>query len=52
MIKYFPDGECWVFVTNTSTWRGPAFSRITANLFGELRRSWGDKFPKQDLFRE
>ena len=52
MIKYFPDGECWLFVTNTSTWRGPAFSRITANLFGELRRSWGDKFPKQDLFRE
>ena len=52
MIKYFPDGECWVFVTNTSTWRGPAFSRITANLFGELRRGWGDKFPKQDLFHK
>ena len=52
MIKYFPDGECWLFVTNTSTWRGPAFSRITANLFGELRRNWGDKFPKQDLFHK
>ena len=52
MIKYFPDGECWLFVTNTSTWRGPAFSRITANLFGELRRSWGDKLPRQDLFHE
>ena len=52
MIKYFPDGECWLFVTNTSTWRGPAFSRITANLFGELRRGWGDKFPKQDLFHK
>ena len=52
MIKYFPDGECWLFVTNTSTWRGPAFSRITANLFGELRRGWGDKFPRQDLFHK
>lgn len=52
MIKYFPDGECWLFVTNTSTWRGPAFSRITANLFGELRRGWGDKLPKQDLFHK
>lgn len=52
MIKYFPDGECWLFVTNTSTWRGPAFSRITANLFSELRRGWGDKIPRQDLFRE
>ena len=52
MIKYFPDGECWLFVTNTSTWRGPAFSRITANLFSELRRGWGDKFPKQDLFHK
>ncbi|MBR1406386.1 MAG: beta-lactamase family protein [Bacteroidales bacterium] len=52
LIKYFPDGECWIFVTNTSTWKGPSFSRITATLFSELRRGWGDKFPKQDLFHE
>ena len=52
LIKYFPDGECWIFVTNTSTWKGPSFSRITASLFSELRRGWGDKFPKQDLFHE
>ena len=50
MIKYFPDGECWIFVTNTSTWKGSSFSRITATLFSELRRGWSDKFPKQDLF--
>ena len=52
LIKYFPDGECWVFLTNTSTWKGPSFSRITATLFSDLRRGWGDKFPKQDLFHE
>ncbi len=50
MIQYFPDGECWIFVTNTSTWKGSSFSRITATLFSELRRGWSDKFPKQDLF--
>ncbi|MBQ8021135.1 MAG: beta-lactamase family protein [Bacteroidales bacterium] len=50
MIKYFPDGECWIFVTNTSTWKGSSFSRITATLFSELRRGWSDRFPKQDLF--
>lgn len=52
MIKYFPDGECWVFVTNSSNWRGSAFSRITASLFSELRREYSDKFPKQDLFHK
>ena len=50
LIKYFPDGECWVFITNTGTWKGPRFSRITSGLFRDLREVWSDKLPRRDLF--
>lgn len=50
LIKYFPDGECWIFMSNTSTWRGPGLARYTAALFDELRRGYSDKFPARDLF--
>ena len=52
MIKYFPDGECWIMVSNTSNWKGSSLARLTATLFSELRRGWSDKFPKQDLFHK
>ena len=51
LIWYFPDGECWVFLTNTSTWKGPGFARYTKTLFRELRRDHGSKIPSRDLFR-
>ena len=50
LIKYFPDGECWIMVTNTSTWIGPRFSKQMAAKFSEWRRSWSAKLPKQNLF--
>lgn len=50
LIKYFPDGECWIFVTNTSTWKGPALARKTAALFSELRRNYSSEFPERNLF--
>lgn len=50
LIKYFPDGECWIFVSNTSTWKGPGLARKTAALISELRRLYGDKIPPRDLF--
>lgn len=50
LIKYFPDGECWIFVTNTSTWKGPALARKTAALFSELRRNYSSLFPERNLF--
>ena len=51
LVWYFPDGECWVFLTNTSTWKGPGFARYTKTLFRELRRDHGSKIPSRDLFR-
>ncbi|MBQ2090516.1 MAG: serine hydrolase, partial [Bacteroidales bacterium] len=52
LIKYFPDGECWIFLSNTSTWKGPSLARYTANLMNELRQKYGKILPKQDLFHE
>lgn len=51
LIKYFPDGECWIFLTNTSTWKGPGLARYTSAMFSECRREWGGCFKKQNLFR-
>ena len=50
LIHYFPDGECWILVTNTSTWKGPGLPRYTLDLFRNCRKLYGDKLPKQDLF--
>ncbi len=50
LIKYYPDGECWVMVTNTSTWKGPAFTRFTADLFSELRSRYSPLLPARDFF--
>ena len=52
LIKYFPDGECWIFLSNTSTWKGPSLARYTANLMNELRQKYSKILPKQDLFHE
>ena len=52
LIKYYPDGECWIMVTNTSTWKGPRFSQYTSELFSKLRSRYSAKLPKQDLFEK
>ena len=50
LIHYFPDGECWILVTNTSTWKGPGLPRYTLELFRNCRDRYGEKLPKQNLF--
>lgn len=50
LVKYFTDGECWIMITNTSTWRGPGQARYTDALFKECRELYGDRLPKRDLF--
>lgn len=52
LIKYFPDGECWIMVTNTSSWRGSSFSRTISGFFSEMRRSFSSSFPERDFFYE
>ena len=51
LIKVYPDGEIWVFITNTSTWRGSRFTRNSSALFRNLRSRFGTQLPRRDLFR-
>ena len=50
LIKYFPDGECWIFISNTSTYKGPGLARHTAELFDRLRTKYSSKFPPRNMF--
>ncbi len=51
LVKTFPDGECWVFIANTSTWRGSRFAKNIAALFENLRSRFSSDLPVRDLFR-
>lgn len=50
LVKYFPDGECWIMITNTSTWKGPRQANYTDELFRICRQLYSSKLPKQNLF--
>ncbi len=50
LVIHYPDGECWVFITNTSTWKGHAFSHDTMALFERLRKKFGPAMPRRNLF--
>ncbi len=50
LVRQFPDGECWVMITNTSTYRGPSQSRYTEALFKQCREEYSDRLPKRNLF--
>lgn len=50
LVRYFPDGECWIFITNTSTYRGPTQARYTEALFKQCRELYSSKLPERNLF--
>lgn len=52
LVKQFPDGETWVLITNTSTWKGPSFSRYTTELFKKSREKYSSLLPSRDFFYE
>ena len=51
LVKVFPDGETWILITNTSTWKGSRFSRDTGALCKNLRMRFSKQLPERDLFR-
>ncbi len=51
LIKYYPDRECWIMISNTGTYRGPYFSKYTSSLFRRMRAKYSPVLPKRDLFR-
>lgn len=49
LIKYSPNGYSWVFITNTSSWKGARFPNYIDALFrGALQKV--PKWPERDLF--
>ncbi len=52
LVKYFPDGECWIMITNSSTWKGPRQANYTNTLFKNCRKEFSSLLPKRNLFEE
>lgn len=50
LVMRYPNGECLILLTNTSTWKGHGFSRDTKQMFERLRKEFGPKMPKVNLF--
>lgn len=50
LVKLFPDGECWIFISNTSTWKGPRQAKYTDALFKQCRELYSDKLPAKNMF--
>lgn len=50
LIRHYPNGECWILVTNTSTYKGPRFTKNTDALFDECRKLYSSRLPKVNLF--
>ncbi|MCF0167534.1 MAG: beta-lactamase family protein, partial [Bacteroidales bacterium] len=50
LAKLYPDGECWVFISNTDAWMGPKESSSISALLDSLKGKYSDKLPAQDLF--
>lgn len=50
LIEHFPNGECWVIITNSGVWTGHNFSREMTKLVSNLRARYGDMLPRRDLW--
>lgn len=51
LVKRFADGQCWIMVTNTGSWRGPHFSQEINRFFERARARFGRQLPRRNLFR-
>lgn len=51
LIERFPNGECWVLITNSGVWTGHNFSRSMTQLVSDLRGRYGTMFPQRDLWQ-
>lgn len=52
IIKYFPDGECWIFISNTSTYLGSKFTGFTSSLLKRTKAAFSGQLPSRDMFYE
>lgn len=50
LIERFPNGECWVMITNSGVWTGHNFSREMTRLISNLRPRYSASMPHRDLW--
>ena len=50
LIERFPDGECWVLITNSGVWTGHHFSREMSRLVDRLRERYSSLMPRRSLW--
>lgn len=50
LIERFPNGECWVMITNSGVWTGHNFSKDMTRLISNLRARYSGSFPRRDLW--
>jgi CubicO group peptidase (beta-lactamase class C family) len=50
LVKYYPNNECWIMITNTSTWKGSRLTKVTDSLFRKCSYLYGHELPKRNLF--
>ena len=50
LIERFPNGECWVMITNSGVWTGHNFSRDMTRLISNLRPRYSGLLPRRDLW--
>ena len=41
VVRFTDTNQCWVLLTNTSTWKGQGFAKDTMALFEKLRKKFG-----------
>ena len=50
LVERFPDGDCWVLLTNSGVWTGHNFSRDLERLVERLRSRYGGIMPSRNLW--
>lgn len=50
LVERFPDGECWVLITNSGVWTGHRFTSDLTRLVDRLRSRYSAQFPARDLW--
>lgn len=50
LVKYYPNNECWILITNTSTWKGSTLPKVTDSLFRKCSYLYGHELPRRNLF--
>lgn len=50
LVERFPDGECWVMITNTGVWTGHHFSGDMSRLIERLRQNYSASLPRRNLW--